>query len=43
MLALDLLVDLFPVNGDVLRCVDSDANLLPLDPENDHGDTRNRS
>ena len=32
MLALDALVNLFAMHGNVLRCVDTDAHLFPLTP-----------
>jgi hypothetical protein len=37
-LSLDPIDDLFPVDRHILGRVDSDANLLPLHAENDHGD-----
>src|SRR5580698_2769102 len=37
LLALDALVDFFPMDGDVLGRVDADANLISLDPQNRDG------
>src|SRR5262245_57512933 len=36
LFALDALVDLFAVDRDMLRSVDSDSDLVPLHPENGH-------
>ena len=37
LLALDALVDLLAVHGDVLRSIDADAHLVPFDPQNRDG------
>src|SRR6516164_3239359 len=37
LLALDALVDFLAVHGDMLRRIDSDAHLVPFDPQNRDG------